>query len=181
MRKLVLGLAFVLVGVAGCASPVAPNPTPSPTVVSIMQALGSASYPLDLASGGTVKLNEGEYVGSKASGSATKLTVRLMDTAATGDLNGDGVDDAAVILSADPGGSGTFYYLAAALNEDGSYHVIASVFLGDRIEVKSLKILAPAIEVTLLDRALGQPMASPPTVETTSTYQLQANQLVKVP
>lgn len=146
-----------------------------------MQELGSIEYPLDLSPDGTVRLSEGEYVGSAAPGSATKLTVRLTGTMATGDLNGDGVDDAAVVLLADPGGSGTFYYLAAALKEGDGYHSVVSTLLGDRIDVETVKIQKSTIEVTFLDRAPGQPMAAAPTVQTTRSYQLHGDQLVKSP
>lgn len=183
MRNVVLGHVLVMLAVAGCASPQAPAiaSSPTPTGVSITQELGSGEYPLDLAPTGAIRLTGGEYAGTSAPGSATKLMVRLTDAVATGDLNGDGLDDAAVVLLVDPGGSGTFSYLAAALNKDGGYHGVASALLGDRIEVKSVEIHDGAIEVTMLDRAPGQPMASPPTLETTRTFQLRGSQLVQVP
>ena len=39
---------------------------------------------------------------------------------AFGDLNGDGVEDAVVVLVTNPGGTGRFYDLAPVLNQNGT-------------------------------------------------------------
>jgi hypothetical protein len=177
MRSLIVTLVFASVCAVACAPALPPTIPASSTPASIMQMLGSADYSLDVLSTGSITLTNGEYVGPAAPGSATRLTVRLADNIATGDLNGDGVEDAAVILVADPGGSGTFSYVAAVVNQEGDLHGVASALLGDRIEIKSLTIRGGAIEVTILDRAPGQPMASPPTIEVTESYRLQGSRL----
>jgi len=50
-----------------------------------------------------------------------------------GDLNGDGADDAAVILTADPDGTGVFYHLFVMLSDGGEPVQAAEAFLGDRV------------------------------------------------
>ena len=54
-------------------------------------------------------------------GSAIKITTEVFGKPAFGDLNQDGRDDAALFLVHDPGGSGTFYYVAAAIATKDSY------------------------------------------------------------
>ena len=116
---------------------------------------------------------------NQRAGSATKTRISLGEEQAAGDLNGDGAKDAAVTLVADPGGSGTFTYLAAVINQEGVARPIASVFLGDRIVVKSLAIQSGEIVVTLLTRKPDEPMAAEPTVEVTRKFRLQGDELVE--
>jgi hypothetical protein len=177
MRSLILALVLASECAVACAPAPLPTPPTGPTPTFTMQMLGSADYSLDISSTGSITLTNGEYVGPAAPGFATRLTVRLGDTIARGDLNGDGVEDAAVILLADPGGSGTFSYVAAVVNQEGRLHGVASALLGDRIEIRSLTTQGGTIEVTILDRAPGEPMSSPPTIEVTRSYKLRGARL----
>jgi hypothetical protein len=61
---------------------------------------------------------------------------------AFGDLNGDGFDDAAVILAWQNGGSGRFKYLVAIQNSSGVPQQINSILLGDRVQVSTSSIAA---------------------------------------
>jgi len=152
---------------------------PPPASSSILPYLSSAEYPIDLSPTGTIRLADGHFEGQLSPGSAAWLTVSIGDAIAAGDLNEDGVDDAALVLIADPGGSGTFSYLAAVRNEGGAPRAVASALLGDRVAVKSLAIRAGMIEVTLLSRDPGDPLASPPTLEKARVFALQNGQLVQ--
>jgi hypothetical protein len=57
-----------------------------------------------------------------------------------GDLNNDGLDDAAAILCWSGGGSGIFYELAIFLNNNGKPEHVASKILGDRSDIQVLTI-----------------------------------------
>jgi hypothetical protein len=48
--------------------------------------------------------------------------------------------DTVVILVNQPGGSGTFYYLAALLNTTAGLTVTPAVLLGDRIKVNAVRL-----------------------------------------
>ena len=74
---------------------------------------------------------------------------------------------------ADPGGSGTFVYLAAVLDRDGAAEPVASVLLGDRIVVKSLVVEDDEITVAMLTRQEDEPMSAEPTVAVTQVFRLQ--------
>ena len=80
--------------------------------------------------------------------------------AAYGDLNGDGREDAAIILLQQTGGTGTFYYLAVAIHGSDA---IEAFFLGDRIAMRKLSIENKTVLVEYLDRAAGEAMATRPT------------------
>jgi len=66
-----------------------------------------------------------------------------------GDLNGDGADDAAVILTADPDGTGVFYHLFVMLSDGGEPVQAAEAFLGDRVALHALTIEAGEILVQM--------------------------------
>ena len=78
------------------------------------------------------------------------------------------------------GGSGTFTYLAPVLNEQGVARPVTSMFLGDRIVVKSLTIQSGNIIVDFLTRNADEPMSAAPTVDTTRTFQLRGDVLLEV-
>lgn len=90
------------------------------------------------------------------------------------DLTGDGVKEAVSIVLQHTGGSGTFYYLVVA----GGGRLIESHFLGDRINIVSVKIKNHTITVEYLDRADAQPMATRPSFKTSVEFRLLDNTLV---
>lgn len=90
---------------------------------------------------------------------------------AAGDLNSDGTDDYVFWVTSDGGGSGTFYYVVAALSGDSGYATTDAVFVGDRIQPEATSIGdgSGAFEITYLDRGENEPMSAAPTVRVTKT------------
>jgi heat shock protein HslJ len=123
------------------------------------------------------QLTDGEYRKPIVEGSATELVIRLVNVA-FGDLDGDGVEDAAVILVADPGGSGTFYDLAAVINRDGNPEHVATAFLGDRADIQALSIESGQVVVDMITHGPDDPMCCP-TQRMEQTYELQGDELVQ--
>lgn len=107
------------------------------------------------------------------------LKVTLEKGQTFGDVNGDGWEDAAVTLTAETGGSGTFTYLALVINENGTASPLPAVFLGDRIRVKSLSIQPGEVDVVLLTRKADEPMSAEPSVETGLNFKLEKSRLVE--
>ena len=101
---------------------------------------------------------------------------RLHDLIAFGDLDNDGVDDAAVVLSYNGGGSGTFYSLLAVVNENGAPLHVASIGLGDRIRLNSLEIVAGVITVKMIAHGPSEGLCCP-TQDTVATFRLNGNTL----
>ncbi len=125
------------------------------------QALANLEIKTDEVSSGGAKLQDGYFEEPAAPGSASKTTIQITSEA-FGDLNADGADDAAVILATSSGGSGTFYYLAVAINQEGAAEHVGTEFLGDRVEIESVNISAGVISVSFLSHETGQPMSEPP-------------------
>ena len=170
---------------AAAADPSAPTPvadaTPSATSVpSIATALADADYVIEVTANGKAPLKQGAYEEAIPDSSA-KTTVKLGAQTAFGDLDGNGSEDAAAILQTSSGGSGGSTYVAAVLNEVGMAKPVASVYLGDRIVVKSLTITDGRITATWLDRMPGDAMSSAPSVETSKAFALQGGELIPAP
>lgn len=90
------------------------------------------------------------------------------------DLNDDGREDVVFIVTQNPGGSGTFFYVVAALNTEKGYVGSDGYLLGDRIAPQTIEVSKNSqhkgvVVVNFADRKLDEPMSTPPSV-TKSTY-----------
>ena len=100
----------------------------------------------------------------------------MIDPIASGDLNGDSLADAVVILAVNSGGSGTFFYLVVLLNNHGAPVQTASTWIGDRQAVKNLQIKDGQIVLDFLTQGPNDALCCPSQHHLRS-YQLQNNTL----
>jgi heat shock protein HslJ len=179
---LALGLLIAMLALSACGAlpatptPLPPPPTPTPTplpeldVTTLKNAAYAGIYP-DQA----VELTDGVYEGEPfVEGGASRPTVTFIEPYAFGDLNGDGLDDAAVLLAENSGGSGSFVYLAAVVNEDGQPANVATELLGDRARVQSLTIADGTLTVDMVTHGPNDPMCCP-SLKALNTYELQGD------
>lgn len=173
INKFALPVAMLTVTLAafGCSSA---TPTPKPLTIDVLK---NAEYQSEFPASKQAKLTDGVYQEEIVPGAASKLTLKLLDQYATGDLNGDGVADAAVVLAANMGGSGTFVYLAAVLDDRGMPKHIASASLGDRVQIKSVSIDAGQIVLDMVTHGPNDPICCP-TQQVTRKFKLQSDTLV---
>jgi hypothetical protein len=129
----------------------------------------SATFQIE---GQPVTLVEGLSETPAAPGSASRIVTRYAGTEATGDLDGDGRQDSAFLIRQSRGGSGTFYYVVAAVSRDGAYSGTNAVLLGDRIAPQSLSVSNGALVVTYAGRAPGAAMTTPPSIGMSKTLRL---------
>ena len=120
-----------------------------------------ATYTID---GQSVTLVNGKATSESAPGSASKVMTQYFGNQAVGDLNGDGVPDVAFILTQEGGGSGTFYYVVAALKSGDGYHGTNAVLLGDRIAPQTTEIKNGELIVNYAERKAGEPMTAQPSM-----------------
>ncbi len=136
------------------------------------EALKNGTYQID---GQTVTLVNGTAEKEAAPGSASKQVTRYFGYALELDLNSDGLTDTVFLLQQENGGSGTFYFVTAALQTPDGFYGTNAVFLGDRIAPQSLsanpKNPSQCI-VTYLDRSPGEPMSSSPTAPVIKAFRL---------
>ncbi len=99
------------------------------------------------------------------------------DTVAFGDLNGDGIADAAVVVFISGGGSGTFIHLVAVLDRDGQPAQAAVAYLGDRVPVRSLAVAGGNVVAETVVHRPSDGLCCP-SLEITRAFTLQGNRLV---
>ncbi|GEM_PF-998420 len=156
--------------------------TAAPTAGQLLtlEALKNAEYQSEWPADGVAKLTDGEYEEEIVPGAASKLVIVFYpDMYAFGDLDGDGVEDATVVLATSGGGSGTFISLEAVINNQGTPNHVATASLGDRVEVKSVAIEAGVITVDMVTHGPDDPLCCP-TLEVTQKYELQGDELVEL-
>jgi hypothetical protein len=134
----------------------------------------NATYSIE---GNTVRLQDGRSEIAATPHSTTTNKTAVYGKTVYGDLNGDGNEDAAILLIHDPGGSGTFFYVAGALNINGKYQGTNAVLLGDRITPRDLQIRNGVLITKYADRRPGEPMTATPSVRRSKYLILKRDQL----
>ena len=124
---------------------------------------------------GVINLKDGLFA-EAIPNSSSKLKVDYVDSA-TGDLNGDGVEDAVVLLAINTGGTGTFMQLAAVLNQIGQLKHIDTADLGDRTKVNSIQIEDGIIKVQTIVHSASDPQCCP-SLEKLQEFVLQGDRLI---
>ncbi|MYB77409.1 MAG: hypothetical protein F4X83_09995 [Chloroflexi bacterium] len=104
-------------------------------------------------------------------------TTRLWDEhpIAFGDLNGNGIEDAVVIVGIWEGGNIVHKYLTGFRNDDGVPGHVASVLLGANIGIDSMTISGGVVTVLTRRLGLNDPNCCP-TREVTLEYQLASSE-----
>jgi hypothetical protein len=107
-------------------------------------------------------------------------SVRLMEPMAFGDINGDGIEDAAVVIATRYGGTGIFEYLAVVLNAGGQAHNVDSVYLGDRTIINTISIELSRVHIDVVAHGPEDGLCCPsrPAVW---TFELSDNELLPLP
>ena len=114
--------------------------TGAPTAEELKQA----TYPGLKEVAGPVTLKDGHWERGRV---AVTLAPGFR---ATGDLDGDGAEEAAVVLAASSGGSGTFDYVAVARRTPKGARVVAVAPLGDRVQIRSARIEKGKLSLSVL-------------------------------
>lgn len=143
----------------------------NPTSAKPSTPCGTASAPLwsgdvtVLIEDDSVALRNGVATEPLAPGSAALRTVKVWSVSASGDLNGDGKPDVALVLTDERGGSGTFYYLVAALSlPSGGFQGTNAIFMGDRVAPQNVAIEDGRAVTNYADRAPDEPFSARPSI-----------------
>ncbi|MBP2677894.1 MAG: hypothetical protein H6Q82_959 [Deltaproteobacteria bacterium] len=126
-----------------------------------------------------VILRDGVYEGEPfVPGGASRPRVELTDMPPVlHDLDGDGIDDAAVLLAESSGGSGAFTYLAVVSCRDGRAVNIGTIGLGDRVMIRSMAGQEGGIVVEFVEAGPGEPLCCP-TRNVRNRYRLRDGKLL---
>ena len=129
--------------------PPEPTETPSPSLLNL-DLLNNFSYWVEDFKIQAL-LKDGAYDDGK-------IQAQLIEPVALGDLNGDGREDAAVILAIKSGGTGTFYNLIVILNQNETPVQAASSYIGDRQGIKNLVIANSRIILDYITQGPKDPL-----------------------
>lgn len=164
-------LLMVLPGCGRDASVPAADSVVTPVPLTAGQ-LPNATY-VDILDG-PFTLVDGRFEGEPfVPGAATRPVVTLVPgMMATGDLTGDGNDEAVVALAHNAGGSGVFMYLAIMRDDQGTPDNIATISLGDRVRVTALRIDSGRLVADMVEHGPDDPMCCP-TKQVRREWQLQ--------
>lgn len=128
-----------------------------------MDSLRNMQYQNSFTASGYAPLVNGEYH-EPVPNSASTTDVLMTEHVAYGKLP-DGQVGAAVVLATTTGGSGTFYDLDLVVEVDGKPLNIATAFLGDRVQINSVKFENGDIVVDMISQGPDDPMCCPTQAE----------------
>lgn len=126
----------------------------------------SIEYVID---GRPIKLVNGIAEDEIVPNSSVKMITRYFGNELRTDLNGDGLEDIAFLVTQESGGSGTFFYVVAAIKTDQGYVGSHDYLLGDRIAPQNINVSnnprhKNVIVVNYADRLSGEPMTARPSL-----------------
>ena len=133
-----------------------------------LKELKNASYSGIEGLKGSVKLVDGKWKGGPyGKGSASRPVVSLVgDLRITGDLDGNGTDDAVVLLNYAPGGTGQLLYLAVVARKNGKIQNVATTLIGDRVQIRGVRVEPKRIFVDVVQAGPKDAMCCPGEVAT---------------
>lgn len=172
-RYPVLVLTSLLAMLSGCSG----NSTIKENTGLTENILNNTNY--HIGELGTIRLDNGKFTHRYGEG-ATQIHQVTVEKIALGDLNNDGLDDAAVVLAWQNGGSGTFKHLVAIRNSSGLPQQMDSILLGDRVQVSAISIADGEVALEELTFGSRDPMCCP-SLKVKQAYVLRAGKWVQGP
>jgi hypothetical protein len=106
----------------------------------------------------SVLLSDGKYEGGSG---ADYLLVQLLPQAAFGDFNGDGWEDAALLISEYTGGTGTFVSISVMIANDTGYIQLTPIHIDDRPLINSLTVQDGNVVLDAVVHGVADSMADP--------------------
>jgi len=96
-----------------------------------------------------------------------------------GDLDGDGVNEAAGFLTESSGGSGSYTYLVIVDRDNAHYENVATQKLGDRVMIRALRLEQGRLELDMVTAA-PQEAACCPTLKVHKTFRYAGDKLQQI-
>ncbi|MFZ2886631.1 MAG: hypothetical protein WA021_02300 [Minisyncoccia bacterium] len=128
-----------------------------------------------------ITLTDGEHVETSAPNEEVqwKTTTKYFGNLAKGDLNGDGITDLAFILTQNGGGTGTFFYVVVALQNNANRYIGTNgILIGDRIAPQTTEIRDGRLVVNYADRNSDEPFSVQPHSGVTQNFHVENGVLI---
>jgi heat shock protein HslJ len=136
------------------------NATSSPAKPAALALTALQNLDYQIPDLGSVQLKDGHFEHKYGDGATQVNKVGYLQSV-QGDLNGDGVQDAVIVLWATTGGSGFYNYIAGVINQNGKAQPTQAILLGDRIKIKDLSIQDGRITLLSLEAGPNDPQCCP--------------------
>jgi hypothetical protein len=148
-----------------------------PTAVSEeVREIRNAQYQLGASDSlQTVQLTDGKFE-QGTPGSDDFISIEVTDFVAISDLNSDGIEEAAALISENYGGTGVFVFLTVFSKVDGTWTFQTSNMVDDRPLLQELSIANNEIFLDAVIHATDEPMCCP-TLRTMRHYRFVDNLL----
>lgn len=147
------------------------TPTPAPDYITRIR---NAEYQLGLTDAlKVVQLTDGKFEQGAPAGT-DYASITMTDFIASGDLDGDGVDEIAALVAENYGGSGVFVFLAVYKDVSGTPKFQTSLLVDDRPQLNGLSIENGEIFLNATTHKTDEPFCCP-TLQTTRHYLLTQN------
>jgi len=132
---------------------------PAPT----LQELKNATYRGVEEAGGAFTLANGKWEGEpyEPGGASRPSVTYVRDFRLAGDLDGDGAEEAVVLLAANAGGTGEMSYLTIVGRPGEKITNIATAPIGDRVQVRDAKIDGRRIVLDVVQSGEGDASCCP--------------------
>lgn len=111
-----------------------------------------------------VKFTDGKSEVAIVPGSSAKTVTQYFGNEVRADIDGDTNEDIAFLITENSGGSGTYFYLVAALKDEGGYRGTSAVLIGDRIAPQTTEFRNGLLIVNYAERKPDEPMTAQPSV-----------------
>ncbi len=157
--SVILTFLFVL---ASCAS--------KPTRPVTRELIGNTKYTPQASASvadGSVQLMNGRWDGPSDTGFSHPYVSMMPDFTVYGDIDGDGNNEAVVIVHESGGGSGIDRVVALFGRVGEEVHHLGSVVLGNRVQVRSVHIQPGQLTVEYVRQTEGEPLCCPTEVART--------------
>ena len=182
--------ALASVAFAALAAGVAVAPAPDPAAPAADPARGAptidelkhASFGGLQVHAGTITLVDGRWEGKPSvAGGASRPRVDLVtDLRLAADLDGDGREEAVVLLAESGGGSGVLVDLAVTARDGDAVRNVATVLLGDRVQVRDVRLVGATLVADLVQAGPGDAACCPGEM-VTRLFSLKQDHLDEIP
>jgi hypothetical protein len=158
------------------ASASAASPATQTSVPEDVEAIRNGAYQLAATDAlQVVQLTDGKFE-QGTPGAEDFISIFVTDFVALGDLNADGTEEGAALISENYGGTGVFVFLAVYANVNGTWTFQTSTLVDDRPQVRALSIANNEIFLDTVIHGTDEPTCCP-TLRTTRHYRFVDNQL----
>lgn len=135
--------------------------TPAPDIISTDHKNATYTMP----DGTKVTLQNGVAEIVLDNDVAVRVVVRYFGNELHKDVDGDGLEDVVFLLTEERGGSGTYFYVVAALKTPIGYAGSQATLIGDRIAPQTIESgEGRQVIVNYAERVSGEPMTTVPSV-----------------